>query len=144
MTPLTPVEAYAVANTPLYLIRKLRETEEVGELVRTKSGDQIFELLRQATAKHPVEPMDYVAPYMCLVALSMKSDDNYLKAAGALPNTANWDWFDYIRQVLIEATIPTERVVLAASAKPTPPVTAGSDSTVDFGPAFVGKTTHGN
>jgi hypothetical protein len=73
----------------------------------------------------------------------MKSDDNYLKAAGALATTANWDWFDYVRQVLMEATVPTGRIVLATTASPTAPVTAASDSTMDFGPTVISKT-HGH
>jgi hypothetical protein len=99
--------AYAVANTPLFLIRKLQQDPVVHEISRSFSGEQILEELRRSVEHEPRGLVDYVRPYVYLTALSRQQQDLYLKSAGQLANSAKWDWFEYMRQVLLSTYAPT-------------------------------------
>src|SRR5882724_11742419 len=89
--------AYAVANTPLFLIRKLQQDPVVHEVSRSFSGEEILEELRRAVEHEPRGLVEYVRPYVYLAALSRQQQGVYLKTAGQLTNAAKWDWFEYMR-----------------------------------------------
>jgi hypothetical protein len=98
---------FAVANTPLYLIRKLRQDLTIYEISRSFSGDQILAELDSALRVKPASLADYVRPFVCLVALWHKPEDKYLKMSPQIPNATEGDWYNYVRRVLIETYSPT-------------------------------------
>lgn len=107
---------YAVANTPLFLIRKLREDPAVSTIATEFPGDQTLTALKRAVEHYPPTDLcDYVRPYLYLVALSMKDTDAYLRKALELPNTKYWDWFNYVALALLQTYTPTQSQTVRAS-----------------------------
>jgi hypothetical protein len=100
--------AYAVANTPLFLLRKLREDPLTREISSSFSGDTLFTELQNALKHRPESLQDYVRPYVYLVALSMKQEDRWLRDAVRIPSVESWNWFRYLQHVLLETYVPTE------------------------------------
>lgn len=109
--------AYAVANTPLFLLRKLREDTAVLEISQSFSADAIYSELRTAIIAVPHDIVTTVRPYVYLVALAMKKNEDYLRQVATLPGIANWDWLEYIRQVLLETSSPVSEQVLSIPAQ---------------------------
>jgi hypothetical protein len=69
-------EVFAVANTPAYLIRKLRQDPEISEISRSISDEEILAALRLAVKEDCAILLNAVRPYAYLVALSMKSKND--------------------------------------------------------------------
>jgi hypothetical protein len=108
-------EMYAVANTPLFLVRKLREDSAASEISASFDGATILEELKKALLSAPRTPDEYVRPYVYLVALAQKSDNQFLQQALSLAGHERWDWFDYIASVLLETHVATgNQEVIAA------------------------------
>jgi hypothetical protein len=103
---------FAVANTPLFLLRKLRQDASVLEISRSFSGEEILGHLRDLISREPETMLDHTLPYVCLVALALKDDDRDLKRAMTIPAPTKWNWFDYIRKVLVETYTPTTHTTL--------------------------------
>jgi hypothetical protein len=112
------VQAFALANTPLYLLRKLREDPALQEIGRQFSGEQILVALEEALKQEPKSLLDFAKPYAYLVALSFKADGKPLSEAAKLPNTNKWEWFAYIQAVLTQTLVPT--ATFHIESKPTP------------------------
>jgi hypothetical protein len=98
---------YAVANTPLYLIRMLRQDPTVYEISKSFSGDEILTQLSNALRVKPESPVDYVRPFVYLAALWHKPEEKYLKMSPRIPDVGETDWFNYVRRVLLETYSPT-------------------------------------
>lgn len=112
-----PMEVFAVANTPLFLIRKLRQEPVVSDIARSFSGKEILGALQDALEREQTELQDIVAPYVYVVALSFEIADQYLNEAAKLPNLKKWDWLEYILQVLAESYTPTTRQPIVISGE---------------------------
>lgn len=97
---------FAVSNTPLYLVRKLRANSAVEEISRSFDGSEILEALKRAAADKPTTLAEAVRPYVYLVALSRKSNVSYLEEARKIP-AGNFDWFNYVVDLLIETFTST-------------------------------------
>src|SRR5208337_2829318 len=108
---------YAVANTPLFLLRKVREDPVTREIADSFSGQAILAELRSSVDRSPENLLDYVRPYVYLVALSMKPEDVHLRAAARLPNIEKWNWLSYLQGVLLETYTPTESAVINLQPK---------------------------
>jgi len=98
-------QMYAVANTPLFLARRLQEDPVVQEIANSFRGDQILEEFRNAIAHPPESLLDYTRPYVYLVALSKLPDSEYLRAAN-IGGTEKWRWVPYLKEVLLQTYIP--------------------------------------
>jgi hypothetical protein len=110
-------QTYAVANTPLFLIAKLRADASVQRIAKSHSGEDILKQLHQAVSKTPSTLIDYVFPYVCIVALSMKESDIYLRGVAESADIQRWEWLDYIRRVLLQTYLPTSDSVVTAPKK---------------------------
>jgi hypothetical protein len=97
---------FAVANTPLFLVRKLRSDPTVFDVSRSFSSEEIVGHIRDIMSRDPETVFDHAAPYAFLVALSLKPDDRGLKLTMTVPVSEKWGWFGYIRDVLLETYIP--------------------------------------
>lgn len=100
------VEIFAVANTPNFLIRKLRDNPAVRLIHSTFKGNEILQALKTAVSQEPRTLLDSVRPYVYLVALSFNPNISYLKRA-AIIATPHFDWFAYAGNVLIKSYQPT-------------------------------------
>jgi hypothetical protein len=114
--------AYVVANTPLFLLRKLLSDPLIVALAHDTSGDDLFDALTAATSRPPASLSDRVLPFILLVALAIKGDLQSLYRALALPPLdAKSHWFPYLANVLLETTRPysvTTTVVSGLAGRP--------------------------
>lgn len=123
----------AVANTPLFLLRKLRADPSVHEIAASFGGDEILAELSRLACSEPRDVIDYVRPYAFLVSLSMLPSIDYLKRVASIKGTDRWEWFSYIHRVLLDTYIPTEHVPLKQDQSPVGP-SIRTDSAVNFEP----------
>lgn len=119
---------FSVANSPLFLLRKLRVDPAVLDIATHASGETIFGALRKSLSKKPETIGHLVRPYVYLVALSMKPDLSYLHKAAVL-NTPNHKWFGYLAKVLIDTYRSTSNATIVVAASPSSTATSTSVST---------------
>jgi len=93
--------AFAVANTPLFLLRKLRADGAAGNIARSNSGRAILADLARALRRKPVGFAESVLPYLLIVALSYKPDIRFLRAASR-KHALHYPWYSYIANVLLQ------------------------------------------
>lgn len=108
----TAEAAFAVANTPLFLMRKLRSDPAVALLARNRRGEELLALLRQIAGQVPRDPREAVLPYIYLVALSLKQDLSHLREAAGIAQP-HADWYEYIGKYLVQSTLPTARIAIS-------------------------------
>jgi hypothetical protein len=97
---------YAIANTPLFFLRKLKQSEIPADIARTYNAEEILETLRASLQADPLTRTDYVSPYVFLMALARNPDGKYLKSVEHLAGQERFDWFKYLWQVLMESYSP--------------------------------------
>ena len=114
-------ESFAVANTPLFLIHRLRSDPAVQEIARSStSGKTVLQALKKAISRKPRTLNDAVRPYVYLVVLSMIRDISFLKEASHL-EAMHSNWFSYIAGVLLKTYSPTSlETIYAPSLTLTP------------------------
>lgn len=114
---LTPAsQIYGIANTPLFLIRKLQVDPAVRELSDSIPGEQIVRAIGAAVSREPENPTEAVLPYALLVALWFKPEVEHLEQAATVDAPA-FSWFRFIASVLIETFSPIQRQVIQASSQ---------------------------
>jgi len=131
-------QAYAVANTPIYLIRRLQEDPAVYEIAKF-SGEDILQALRNAVRVQPESLLDYTRPYVYLVALSKLPSEDFLRSVDT-DGMENWRWLPYMKQVLLETYLPLSTgTVLGELARLAPAYSelTRSDATLDSPPTLV-------
>jgi hypothetical protein len=119
---------YAVANTPLFLVRKLQEDPVVKTISDTLTGVEILRELEQAVSHRPDNLLQAVLPYVCLVALWMKPDAAFLRGATKIKPVQNDEWFKIVRQALIQTYRPTARQLISVPMMTTPKAQIRSNS----------------
>ena len=92
--------SYAVANTPLFLVRKLRDDDAVREVSRQLTSDEILQALKLSIEHRPLDIDSTIRPYVLLVALYMKPTIDGLVEAKEL-SAPHWRWFAQIRDHLL-------------------------------------------
>jgi hypothetical protein len=108
--------SFAVSNTPLFLASRLRNDPAVAQIAKWPSND-IMKALRGALRVRPTTIERSVAPYVYIVALSVKEDIHALRAASSF-NGQNAMWYSDICNFLVHTARPTTYVA-AAAAVPT-------------------------
>ena len=120
-------EAYVLANTPLFLLRKLKHDPRVVALAHSESPEQLFDALTTAVTQTPVTLADKLRPFILLIALGIKGELSRLTQALNLTAPAKPEWFNYICRVLIETSLPTTRTTLK-----TPEIMATSSASLSL------------
>jgi len=100
--------AFATANTPLYLLRKLRASNTVARIAVERSSFQIFRALSSALKCKPETFKESVLPYVLLVTLSVKQDTKYLPALQGVA-APHHPWFSYCATYLSAGARSTVR-----------------------------------
>jgi hypothetical protein len=123
--------AFVVANTPLFLLRKLRSDPVVRTIAFDLSDDEIISALRAAVRQKPTDIREAVLPYVYLVALSIKGKFASLKQAVDI-DAPHAEWFKYIGNYLLQSFTPStsQTVVLPKITLPQPSISSSSKPTV--------------
>ena len=108
-----PQRIFAVANTPLFLLRKLRADPEVQRMSTDCDAEDVLDALNAALPSQPQTLEDLVRPYAYLVALSFDQTRSYLERAAKI-HAPYHNWFKYIADVLIRKYKVTSFSVMTA------------------------------
>jgi hypothetical protein len=123
-------EAFAIANTPLFLVRKLQADPAVHATSQRFSGQQLLDGLREVLREEPKGIIDSVRPYALLVALSLQGDIEHLRAASQI-SAKGWDWFEYIAAFLVETFSPiTTEIIRVPGELEAPSISYASEAQV--------------
>jgi hypothetical protein len=112
MTVLDPIDLreaekfVAVANTPIFLARRLRESFALQQALKLHGAEKIFGALKNISTRKPADLKQAAEVYFYLVALSLDSDASWLYRARALPSH-HIKWFESIADYLISIAKPT-------------------------------------
>jgi hypothetical protein len=123
MTALTPITlneaqaAVAVANTPLFLVRRLRENPALRRAHVMHGAEKIFAALQTVLPNKPSDLTAATEAYFYLVALSLDDDKSWLRRALAL-SAPHIKWFSDIAEYLVETAKPTVAKTLDLHASP--------------------------
>lgn len=104
---------FAAANTPLFLLRKLRADPEVQRMSSDCDAEDVLDALNDAVLRRPKTLEDLVRPYAYLVALSLNQTKSYLERAAKI-HAPYHNWFKYIADVLIKKYQATSFSVMKA------------------------------
>jgi hypothetical protein len=119
--------AFAVANTPLFLMRKLRSDPAVALLARNRRGEELLKSLRDIARTEPNDLLEFVLPYIYLIALSLKQDLPHLREAAQITQPYA-DWYKYIGDYLVQSTHPTARIAISFPQQAVTPNRAGREN----------------
>lgn len=115
----------AVANTPLFLLSRLKHDPEVIRLSQSFSSDDLLTILNQSLQSPPLTLRAEVAPYVYLAALALKGDFSSFKRALTF-TSSDFKWFSYLANYLVKTFIPTKVESLNEGAITTKSVAAKS------------------
>ena len=107
----TANEAVLVANTPSFLLDRLRRDSAVEYVSRSLKTDEIFEWLRYLGTR-PVRIQDLVMAYVCLVALAIKDPREVWPGLDHIDLSA-FQWGDQLRGLIKAEAIATSSVNLS-------------------------------
>lgn len=97
---------FAVANTPLFIVRKLQGSPSVTEVARDYSSARILASLSRALKSKPRDFISHVRPYVYLLGLAEKRDAAALAQAAMLASPHH-KWFPDIVQWVVKSGVPT-------------------------------------
>ena len=105
-------KSYIVANTPLFLLRKLSEDPIVQRIAATLSHEQLAAALEASLIKKPRSLEAQVKPFVYLVAMAEKEDYSALSVAANL-NAPYHEWFNYLANALLTRNPPISRTSIS-------------------------------
>jgi len=100
-------ETFAVANAPLFLVRKLQADPVVRNISERYPSQEILEALRGSIESKPTTVIEAVRPYALLVALWFKSEIDGLQEAIGIP-APDLNWYAYIGDALMISFSPVQ------------------------------------
>jgi hypothetical protein len=121
--------ARAVANTPLFLLRKLQEDPTVRAIADSCTGDELLVAFSESVQQKPNSPEETVLPYVLLVALYFNTQAAYLRKAALVRPNYEDEWLAYILNVLLETYQPATRQIVELKANPTTSITTSATAT---------------
>jgi len=114
---------YGLANTPLFLVRKLQDDPAIRAISNSCSEDVILQSLRLLMGQEPTSALEAVKPYAYLVALWFKPEIGPLQQAAEMKTRAH-QWYSYVAEVLIETYSPVQtQLIEVPGVLPAPSVT---------------------
>ena len=118
-------QIHAIANTPLFLVRKLQADPAVRQAADSISGEEIVQALRTAVTREPVSAEDAVRPYVLLVALWFSPKIAHLQEAAKL-ETSIYSWYSYIAEALLTSFSAVQQQIIKVPAQVSPPTVCSS------------------
>jgi hypothetical protein len=119
-------EAVLVANTPFYLLDRLRKDSSVAHLAQSLSSAAILDELRDLSAIDPQRVQDIVQRYVYLAALAMKDPREVWPGLNQI-DLRKLEWGEQLRAMIEAQTVATSRVVIGTPMemkRTVPPVQA--------------------
>jgi hypothetical protein len=114
-------EAVLIANTPAFLLERLRKDIAVQYILDSMSGREIVRTLSEALASPPKDPSEIVPLYIYLVALSsVDPEDQELWNQIRSLDLSHLEWGEAIRRLIYAAAVPTTTLDFALSSPPRP------------------------
>lgn len=107
--------AYAIANAPMFLVRKLGADSAASQIESEFSAEDILKAIEDAVKRKPKSVRDAVLPYVLAVALSKKSDASFLHKATKIKAPSH-EWFDYVVHVLEKTYQSTSSLIVKVPA----------------------------
>jgi hypothetical protein len=107
---------FVIANTPNFIVRRLKEDKVPYLLSKSMAPDQLLKLFIETSRMEPENLRELVTPYICLSALSLLNDGKYLKDAQTFTSAAHhqYKWLRAYTQILIDTFRPTSFVAMKA------------------------------
>jgi hypothetical protein len=114
-------ETVLIANTPSFLLDRLRKDIAVQTVVDNMTGTEIIAALRNTLSHPPADVIEIVLAYIYLVALSSSDPQDFgLWREIAAVNLSRLEWGDAIRTLITIESIPTTTLNFSACKKPHP------------------------
>jgi hypothetical protein len=112
-------EALLIANTPVFLLNRLRKDVAVQTVLDNMSSEEIVAALHNALARVPSSPVELVPAYVYLTALSSvdPQDEGLLREISSL-DLSRLEWGDAIRSMILAEAVPTITLEIPACGKP--------------------------
>jgi hypothetical protein len=112
-------EAVLVANTPTFLLERLRKDVAVQTVLDNMTGAEIVAALRDALARAPRGPAELVPAYVYLVALSSADpqDRELWKQISSL-DLSGLEWGNTIRALISAEAVSTTALEFPVCDKP--------------------------
>ncbi len=109
-------EAVLIANTPSFLLNRLRKDIAVQTVMDNMGSTEILDALRDILAHHPEDPSTMVLAYVYLVALSSADpqDVELWKQISAI-DLSRLEWGNAIRTLISAEAVPTTTVEFSMS-----------------------------
>jgi len=107
-------EAVLVANTPSFLLNRLRKDISVQTIASTMTGSSILRSLSEVLARPPKDVVEIVTAYVYLVALSgydLKNEEIW-RGISSLDLSA-LEWGPAIRDLMSTEAIPTNTLTIS-------------------------------
>ena len=123
--------AFAVANTPSYLLRKLRADSAVREAASRCSSRELLSALRRSINTEPKTLADLVRPYFYLVALYGAGHGNALENAKTM-SAPYRKWFSQIANTLSLEYVPTTHIQVHLTVSERPQILDKSHSSTAY------------
>ena len=124
MTVLEPLDmrdaekTVALANTPIFLARRLRENPAVRRALTLHGAQNIFQALEEICGRTPETLADATEVYFYLVALSYDVDLSFLRRANTLI-APNIKWYKDVAIYLVSKIAPVISLSVTVPARPT-------------------------
>jgi hypothetical protein len=106
-----------IANTPLFLVRKLQNDGSVRAIGDAIPGPEIVSELQAMITIEPTDPIEAVRPYVYLVSLWFKSEVDSLQEAARFTSSI-YGWYSYIAKALLESFSPIQRQTMSIAQIP--------------------------
>lgn len=141
MTILDPLNmsdaetSVAVANTPIFLARRLRENPALQRAHALFGADKLLRALETIADREPRSITDATEVYFYLVSLSFDNDLKYLRRASELP-VKHVKWFSEVAQYLLKSVRPISVTSVQARATVSPTI-IGDSSVSNSRPSII-------
>lgn len=119
-------ESYLLANTPLFLIRKLQTDPIVQDISRSFSSKDILDALKISLRRYPSSIEEAVWPYLLVTALFLNGNTSDLQEAAGLTAT-NSKWYNYVAATLLARSSPLSHTTVDVPLETSPKVVEWSD-----------------
>jgi hypothetical protein len=97
---------FVIANTPSFLVRRLKEDQAVYLLSQSLSEGDLLKGFVSSSSREPESMRELVTPYLCLCALSLKPTSKYLRDALLFEARPEYKWLKDCAQILIDEFRP--------------------------------------
>lgn len=108
-------EVVLVANTPTYLLDRLRKDASVASIAQTLTTSAILAALRSLSGSDPLRVQDVVQRYIYLAALAMKNPSEVWPGLAEI-NLDKLEWGNQLREIIKAETVATNRISVVAPA----------------------------